>query len=68
MGTRGQRLTLTRPKYRTAKRNKFFNARIINKGHGLLEIMVSGHSVNTLKNRYDWLKTELKRRGNRYEL
>ena len=65
--TRGHSLKLNKPRFRISHRNKFFNARIVNKWNSLPENIVMSHSVNIFKNRYDQLKTLRQRRGTLYE-
>ena len=65
--TRGHSLKLNKPRFRTSHRNKFFNARIVNKWNSLPENVVMSHSVNIFKNRYDQLETLRQRRGTLYE-
>ncbi len=67
VGTRGHSLKLAKPRYRTSKRNKFYNARIINQWNSLPDEVVTSQSVNIFKNKYDQYETERKRRGTLYE-
>ena len=55
--TRGHSLKLEKTRYRTTKRNKFFNARIVNKWNSLPENIVKSESVNIFKNRLDQYET-----------